>query len=64
MVNDWKKKTGQDINTTGKSVQAKERGIRIVANNDLDDYFLEKTGKSLDEHFRRNPAKLDGFVDK
>lgn len=47
VVNEWKKKTGQDVTTTGKSREAKERGIRIVPNNDLDDYFLEKTGKAL-----------------
>jgi hypothetical protein len=30
----------------------------------LDNYFIEKTGKSLAEHFSKNPAHLDGFVEK
>lgn len=64
VVNEWKKKTGQDITTTSKSVEAQKRGTKIVANNDLDDYFIEKTGKTLEEHFRKDPKKLDGFVNK
>ena len=41
-----------------------QKGVRIVANKDLDDFFIEKTGKSLEEHFQKNPNKLDGFVEK
>ena len=39
-MNQWKQKTNQDITMTSKSVQAKEKGIRIVPNNDLDDFFV------------------------
>ncbi len=63
-MNEWKKRTGQDITTTSKSLQAKKRGLRIVPNDELDDYFIEKTGKNLEEHFRKNLSKLDGFVDR
>ena len=41
-----------------------QKGVRIVANKDLDDFFIEKTGKSLEDHFQKNPNKLDGFVEK
>jgi hypothetical protein len=40
VMNQWKQKTNQDITMTSKSVQAKEKGIRIVPNNDLDDFFV------------------------
>jgi hypothetical protein len=41
-----------------------QKGIRIVPNKDLDNFFIEKTGKSLEEHFQKNTSKLDGFVEK
>ena len=59
IINQWKQKINQDITTTAKSVQAKERGVRIVPNNDIDDFFIEKTGKTLEEHFRKVVPKLD-----
>lgn len=64
VMNQWKQKTNQDIATTTKSVQAKEKGVRIVLHNDIDDYFIEKTGKTLDEHFRKDVPKLDNFVER
>lgn len=49
-VDAFKRKLPQDIETTGKSVEAKERGLPIVRNDDLDEFFLKNTGKSLTEH--------------
>lgn len=43
-------------------MKAEKQGVRIVKNNNLDDYFIQKTGKTLEEHFRKDASKLDGFV--
>jgi hypothetical protein len=50
----YKRRTNQPIGETNKSKEAKERGITILTWDKLDDFFVEKTGFSLDDHINKN----------
>ncbi len=54
----FKRRTNQPIEETDKSKKAKEKGIRIIAFDKINQFFEETTGKDLNNHFKKDDIPL------
>jgi hypothetical protein len=57
--NDFKRRTNLSVQDTEKSRKARERGIDIIPHDKIDQFFMEKTGKSLQDHLKKNIAAVN-----
>lgn len=55
----YKRKLNQPIEETNKSKEARERGITIITFDKIEDFFVEKTGMTLDDHINKNQVKAN-----
>lgn len=62
--NAFKRRTDQDVKTTAKSLEAAQKNVTIIAYDDLDNFFIEKTGKSLGELMEADRPKKDFGLDR
>ncbi len=54
ILNNFNKKTDQDVRTTAKSMEAAQKNIKIIPYDDLDNFFIEKTGKTVLDHMEKD----------
>lgn len=62
----FKRRTKQDINETNKSKDARERGLTIIAHDDIEQFIWEKTGETLENHIAKNrvPNPISSLLHK
>lgn len=47
VIDHFKRRIADDAKGTTKSQEAEKRGINIIANEDIDNFFIQFTGKTL-----------------
>ena len=65
ILNTYGKKTDQDPKTTTKSTEAAQKNITIIPYEELDNFFIDKTGKSVYEHMEKDrPQKQINMLER
>ena len=64
VMDHFKRRLPTPINETAKSKEARERNIAILEHQDLDKFFIDKTGFELQFHLNRNKVRPSSTISK
>lgn len=62
VMDHFKRKLSTPVSETAKSKEAKEKNIAIIPSTELEDFFISKTGTSLQEHIDKNKIPPSNFA--